>query len=148
MRNTWLYFFTGLLVLVTLNWFTDVITLEGHWTMYTARCEGGTWQERRCTGRLVAAERHRFVANKAKAEVAFEAIGPSTSSGTLSGCTIEDGRNWACPTATPGSRPSTRMLVRGNPVGPLDCPGNARLVSKWKWTILRLGLPAGLEVQA
>jgi hypothetical protein len=148
MRHAWGYFVTAFLALAAVNFLSDTITLDGRWTLYTARCDGGTWRDNRCTGRLVAAERHRFVADKVRAKVVFEVIGAGTSSGTLSSCTIEDGRNWACATVTPGTRPATRRLARGKPVGLVDCPGNARLVSKRKWIFLRLGVPTGSEVQA
>ena len=145
MRIAWLCVLTAL---AAANWLSDTITLEGHWTVYTARCDGGTWLDERCTGRLVAAERHRFVADKAKAEVVFEVIGAAPSSGKLSECAIEDGRDWTCSKATPGARPASRRLDRGRPMGPVDFPGNARLVPKWKWVFLCLGVPVGSEIQA
>ena len=139
----------AVLTLAAVNWFSDSVTLKGHWTLYTARCAGGTWQGKRCTGRLVAAERHRFVADKVKAEVVFKVVDPSsgTSSGKLSECAIEDGRDWVCLTATSGTRPATQRLARGEPVGAVELSGDARLVPKWKWICLRLGVPVGSEVE-
>jgi hypothetical protein len=149
MRNAYPYFLATALALAAANWVSDSITLKGHWTVYTARCDGGTWQGSRCTGgRLVAAERYQFIANKARAQVVFEAIGTATAYGKLSECTIEDGRDWACLTAIAGVHPIPRRLAGGKPVGPADFPGDARPVPKWKWVFLRLGVPVGSEVQA
>ncbi len=145
MRSVWLCFLAAVLVLETFNWFNDTITLKGHWTLYTARCNGGSWQDGRCAGRLVAAERYRFVADKTKSEVDFEVIGGDASSGKMSKCAIADGRDWNCSAATSGAQPATKGLVHSKPVAPVVLPGGARVVPKWKWIFLRLGVPVGSQ---
>lgn len=106
--------------------------------------QGGTWQGKHCTGHLVAAERHHFVIDKAKREVALEIVGPQPAFGRLSRCTIDDGRNWTCADDV-GVRSITRQLIRGEPTDPQQGPGHALLVSNHTWYFLRLGLPVSSE---
>jgi hypothetical protein len=147
MRGVWMFFLSAVLVLVAFNWFSDAITLKGHWTLYTARCDGGTWQGGRCTGWLVAAERYRFVANKKKGEVDFKVIGGDALSGRMTECAIADGRDWTCSAATSGAQPATKGLIHSKPVAPVVLPDDARVVPKWKWICLRLGIPVGSQDQ-
>jgi hypothetical protein len=47
----------ALLALVVLAlWASDRITLQGERTIFTVKCDGGTWQGRRCSGRMVPGE--------------------------------------------------------------------------------------------
>jgi hypothetical protein len=38
-------------------WGSDKITYEGERTIYTVRCEQGTWAGLQCMGRMIAADR-------------------------------------------------------------------------------------------
>lgn len=145
-RGAWGFFSLAVLGLAVMAWSNDSITPEDVWTLYTARCKDGNWQARRCTGRLRAAERHRFTTDKAKGEVGFEVIGDAgASSGRLSGCAIEDGRNWTCAGPSTGPRPLVRQLAHSEPVAAQEGPGQARLISKRTWYLLRLGVPVHAE---
>lgn len=146
MRSVWSFFLAALLVLGAFTWFNDSITLEGEWTLYTARCDGGGWQEGNCTGRLVAADRYRFVANKTKHEVNFEVVGGDALSGKMSNCAIADGRDWTCSAVPFGAQPATQGLVHSRPLAPDVFHGDARVVPKWKWIFLRLRIPVGHQV--
>jgi hypothetical protein len=142
----WLCFGAAALALAVMVWSNDSITPEDVWTLYTARCEDGSWQAKRCTGRLVAAERYRFVTDRAKGEVHFKVMGDAgVSSGKLSGCTIEDDRNWTCMTTSAGPRPLIRQLACSQPVVAPEGPGHARLVSKRTWYLLHFGIPVRSE---
>lgn len=141
----WLFLGVAIAGIGFLMWSSDAITLQGEWTLYTVRCEGGAWQGRHCSGHLVAAERHHFVVDKAKHEVALEVVGAQASSGRLSQCTIADGRSWTCAVGGSGVRPITQQLIRGEPVDPQEGPGHALLVGKRTWYLVRLGVPVGSE---
>src|SRR5215213_1171280 len=86
--RAWLALVAAVLGLTFLAWSSDTITLQGEWTLYTARCERGAWQGKHCTGQLIAAERHHFLVD-GSSDVAFEVLGDRSSSGRLSQCTIE-----------------------------------------------------------
>ena len=87
-----LFLVAALSVVGVLAWSSDTITLQDEWTIYMARCRDGTWHGQHCSGQLVAAERHHFVADKPKGEVAFDVVGMAGSSGSLSQCVVDDGR--------------------------------------------------------
>lgn len=148
MRYVWLTVLAVVAGLAVLAWSNDSITLEDRWTLYTARCADGTWQGKRCTGHLIAAEWHRFRTDEATSEVSFQVVGEHASSGRLSRCAVEDGRNWSCPDSGGGVRPIIYQLARGEPLDPAEGPGHARLVSKRKWLLLRLRLPVRSEALA
>jgi len=146
--NRALWFWTAALCLAGFLaiWLSGEITLQDQWTLYTARCSSGRWDGDRCTGRLVAAERWRFAANKAIGEVDYRILGREPRNGRLSQCLIEDGRDWACERVASGVPPITNHLVRGSPVGRLDTPDAVRPVPKWRWLALSAHLPTGSEV--
>lgn len=145
-QRVWWFLAAALVILATLAWSSDTITLQDQWTIYTARCGEGAWQGKHCTGRLVAAERHHFVADKPKSEVAFDVIGVQGGvSGRLSQCAVDDGRNWKCLVGGIATYPITRQLVQGDPVDRNDGPDLTRRISKRQWLLLRLGLPAGSD---
>jgi hypothetical protein len=125
-------------------WSNDNITLQGERTVYTAACEQGVWQGSRCSGRLVAAQRYRFRALKAHNEVRFWTVGGAGPSGTYTGCAISDGRNWQCKPNADARLTITHQMAHGEPV--LDARVRelgVQRVQKWKWQLLRLGMPAG-----
>lgn len=127
-------------------WLSGAITLEGQWTLYTARCSSGAWDGDRCTGRLVAAERWLFAANKAIGEVDYKTLGRESQTGRMSQCLIQDGRDWACRLVESGAPPITNHLVRGRPVERLDAPDGVRPVPKWRWLALSARVPTGSDV--
>ncbi|MCX7175893.1 MAG: hypothetical protein NT159_18605 [Proteobacteria bacterium] len=134
-------------ILGLLAWVSDSITLQGERTIYTATCADGSWQDNRCSGRLVTGERFRFRALKAHREVLFWTIGATDEpSGKFSNCEIDDGRNWHCPPNANVSTTILHELSRGCPVP--DTSGMARpyhQIPKWRWLLLRLGLPGGSD---
>jgi hypothetical protein len=130
-------------------WADDVITLQGERTVYTAGCQQGVWMGQRCTGQLVAAERYRFRALKARREVLFWTVGIDEPSGRFTDCQIQDGRNWRCNPTADAARTVTREMVRGRPAA--DASGLARPlhpVAKWRWWLLQWGISLGDEANA
>jgi hypothetical protein len=143
-RISWPLFSLTLILLAFLAWITDGITLEGERTVYTPRCEGGTWQGSSCTGRLVAGDRYRFRALRAHNEVFFWTAGAAGPSGKFTECAIKDGRNWKCNPNADLSLTITREMAHGCPV--VDASGQAlpfRQITKLRWMVLRLGIPTG-----
>ncbi len=135
----------ALALLAFFLWAADIVTLQGERTVYTARCADGTWNANRCTGKLMAGDRFRFRALKAHNEVFFWNVGvASEPSGKLNQCAISDGRNWVCQPNADGPLSVALAMHHGRPVA--DKTGKTRsvhVVSKWTWTLLNLGLPAG-----
>lgn len=128
-------------LLLLLAWGGDFVTLQGQHTVYTVRCEDGTWNGTACSGHLAAGDRYRFRVLKAHGEVLFWIAGSREPSGKLTGCVVRDGRNWSCPASPDASRSITLALVRGR--AQHDAAGNTRpfrAISKWKWWWLRAGL--------
>ena len=123
-------------------WSSDRITLEGERTIYTVECVQGAWESLRCSGRMVAGDRHRFRSSRSRREVVYWIAGSSASSGKYADCDVTDRDLWSC-TAHDGDKPSiAHELVDGRPVqrhAGLDQPFHA--VNKWKWWALRLGFP-------
>ena len=141
MTRKWIIFVPLVLVAASLVWAADFITLQGERTVYTAKCDQGSWQGDRCTGKLVAGERFRFRALKAHREVFFWNVGvASDPSGKFTDCDIADGRNWTCKPIPDGVKSITLQMLRGKPVP--DASGKTRPshpVSKWTWTLLGYG---------
>lgn len=131
------------LLLLGFAWLNDFITLQGEWTIYTAQCRGGTWNGDQCQGKLVAGDRHRFRALKARAEVLFWTVGAKDPSGKLTGCAIEDGRNWACPPSAEAAKSVTLQMVAGRPRGGEQATGASHRISKITWLLLTAGLWPG-----
>jgi len=125
-------------------WVTDSITLEGERTVYTAACDQGSWRGDECSAKLVAAQRYRFRALKAHAEVLFWTVGDSQPSGKYDNCVIQGGRDWKCPPNADAARTITHEMARGLPVpDPRVHPLAYHQIQKWKWGLLRLGFPVG-----
>jgi hypothetical protein len=139
MRLVWFFFITASVALLIMAWADDAVTLEGHWTIYTARCEGGEWSDAgQCSGQRVAAQRHDFISNPAATTVEFEIKGHGSVTGVLSGCAVQDGRNWTCLACSGGTCPLTRALVRGEPKLESTAAATLRPIAKWRWHCLRL----------
>jgi hypothetical protein len=130
-------------------WADDAITLQGERTVYTVACQQGSWTGQHCAGQLVAADRYRFRALKARREVLFWRVGVDEPSGRFADCVIQDGRNWSCNPSPDAARSITRAMVRGRPVP--DAAGVARslhAVDKWKWWLLHWGIALGNDANA
>ena len=123
-------------------WVTDFVTLQGEWTVYTATCEGGAWRDGACAGRQQAGPRYRFRALKVHREVLFWTAGEQGESGRFTGCTIQDGRNWACPPNEDAKKTITHQMVAGKPQPDVDFHAlEFHRVPKWKWEWLNLRSP-------
>jgi hypothetical protein len=142
----WLLVLLVLVVLGVCAWAADFITLQGERTVYTADCAQGNWKGNRCSGTLVAGERHRFRALKNHGEVLFWTVGSKDPSGKFNDCTIHDGRNWVCKVGPETPRAIAHEMALGKPVP--DANGLTRpfhAVSKWRWMLLRYGITLGHE---
>ena len=141
--------FTIVLLLIagTLIWASDQITLQGQRTIYTVDCVNGSWDAKRCTGQLVAGNRYRFRASKARQEVVFWVAGSNEPSGKYADCTVKDRGNWSCTVAEGQPASITNEMANNSPTR--KDAGTAtpvRAVPKWKWWVLRTGLPVFKEV--
>lgn len=120
-------------------WVSDKITWEGERTIYSVRCEQGTWVGDQCSGKLVAAERFRFRALKNHGEVLFWTAGSPEPSGKFTQCVIEDGRNWKCQANADGPKSVTLEMSGGRPVpDPTGATIPFHAVSKLRWLILEI----------
>ncbi|HJW11879.1 MAG TPA: hypothetical protein VJ598_08845 [Albitalea sp.] len=140
----WLFFSLTLLGLAAVAWANDVVTLQGERTVYTATCEGGSWQGMHCSGTLAAAQRYRFRALKPHREVVYWTVGSTAPSAKFTDCTIDDGRNWTCKSSAESAGAITHAMVHGSPAS--DAASLAlpfRPVTKWHWMLLRWGLAFG-----
>lgn len=122
-------------------WTTDKITFQGERTVYTVNCANGNWEAKRCTGELVTGPRYRYRALKARGEVLFWVLGANEPSSKLTGCTIQDGRNWSCPVSGDAKNSITLALVSGDPQRNPAWPTRPLYaVSKMTWIFLDNGL--------
>jgi hypothetical protein len=140
-----LFITLGLAFLAAMLWSGDQITLQGERTVYTVECQRGNWQGQRCGGRLVAAARVRFRALKAHREVPYWTAGASEPSGKFTDCDIQDGRNWSCKLNADAPPPITHEMVHGRPIADPGNPKPFHAVAKWRWWLLRWGIPLGNE---
>jgi hypothetical protein len=142
----WLLVVLVLAVLGVFAWAADFVTLQGERTIYTANCEQGSWQGHRCSGTLVAGDRHRFRALKAHGEVLFWTAGSKEPSGKFNDCDIKDGRNWSCKVSPETPRAIAHEMALGKPVpDPAAKTRPFHPVSKWRWMLLQYGIPLGHE---
>lgn len=135
-----------LLFLSLFVWSTDRVSLQGERTVYTVNCVNGAWTGERCSGTLVAGPRFRYRALKAHMEVLFWVLGAQEPSSKLSGCTIEDGRNWTCPEGADAVKSLTLGMARGEPMrNPAWHTLPFHAVPKLTWWLLQTGFgPAQL----
>ena len=133
-------FALGLLCAVV--WASDRVTLQGERTIYTVNCEQGVWQGLECTGRLAAGDRYRYLSLKTRHELIFWIAASKEPSGKLIDCTVENRGNWSCKANADSARSITHEMVndkaKPDPTA-LTRPFHA--VPKWKWWLLRAGLP-------
>jgi hypothetical protein len=137
----WLGVLLMVIVVSTALWASDKITYEGERTIHTVRCEQGAWEERRCTGRMVAGDRYRFRASKSRQEVIYWIVGSARPSGKFTSCKVRDRGNWKCDEATGQPPTITREMVNDRPTrdsGGTTVPFHA--VPKWQWWILDAGI--------
>ncbi len=143
--RTWLAVIAILALAAMVAWASDAITLQGERTVYTVDCRHGDWQGATCTGKLAAGARYRFRALRAHDEVVFWTVGATDEpSGKLMACRIDDGRNWTCPPSAEAGRTITLQMARGTPMP--DASGHAKpfhAIAKWRWWLVRYGLPIG-----
>lgn len=133
----------GLALVAVQVWLADCITPQGSWTLYSAHCQSGEWQGDRCGGQLVAAPRYRMRIDRASSQVAVTDLKTRAPAGTLTQCDIQDGRNWACRSAAPGTAAVVERIRYGRPEPAPQLPEGDRAVAKWRWMLMRAGLPAG-----
>ncbi len=131
-----------LVALGAVMWAGDRVTLEGERTVYTVRCDGGTFEGDACTGKLVAGDRYRFRALRKRNEVLYWIVGSNSPSGKYTDCAIENRGNWTCKVPRGQAPTITYEMVDDIPRPGTDPPTPPfRAVSKWKWHLLRLGVP-------
>jgi len=130
-----------LLALVLFVWTTDRVSLQGERTVYTVACVNGAWGSSGCSGKLTAGPRYRYRALRAHMEVLFWVLGAQEPSSKLTGCTIQDGRNWTCPGSGDASKSVTLGMSRGEPMQNSSWPTQPfHAVSKVRWWLLTFGL--------
>jgi hypothetical protein len=138
-----------LLLLLALLWASDSITLQDERTIFTAECDPGTWNGSHCTGTLAAGARYRFRVLRQSGQVLFWKIGTTEPEGHLAPCDITDGRNWTCRPGPDARRSITLQMLEGRPVvqpGDPTLPSHA--IAKWRWWLLRAGIPAGHDARS
>jgi hypothetical protein len=138
-----------LVAFVIVVWASDRITLQGERTIYTVTCGGGGgWVGTLCTGTLVAGERYAFRASRRRHEVYYWIRNSDQLSGRYSDCVVMDRDNWSC-NATLGDQATiTHEVAKGRPTH--DSFGNGASfhdVPKWKWWLIRLGIPLFTEAE-
>ncbi len=138
MRRVWAALILVLAALVFGAWASDFITMQGERTVYTVDCNGGSWREDRCSGKLAAGPRYRYRALKPHNEVIFWTVGSPERSGKFDDCVIQDGRNWVCKPGNDASRSITLAMAGGAPVR-TNATRPFRAVSKWRWLLLDRG---------
>jgi hypothetical protein len=129
-------------------WASDRITFQGERTVYTVQCLDGAWDGLRCTGRMVAGDRHLFRASKNRQEVLYWITGSKTPSGKFADCRVRNRGDWSCNVAVNQPPTIAHEMAKDRPVNSvagLDLP--FRAVHKWKWWILHLGLPVFAEAE-
>lgn len=138
----------ALIFFVFFVWTTDKVTLQGERTVYTVNCVNGTWNGSHCNGELTIGPRFRYRALKARGEVLFWILGSMEPSAKLTGCTIEDGRNWTCPESAEAPKSLTLAMSKGDPVrNPAWSTRPFHSISKVGWILLDLGVKhsAGID---
>jgi hypothetical protein len=136
----WIAIF-ALLLLGFFIWTTDKITLQGERTICTVECRNGTWDGDRCSGKLAAGPRFRYRILKAHGEVLFWVLGRQESSAKLTGCAIQDGRNWTCPASADAVKSLTLTMSGGEAVQDPAWPTLPfHATSKVGWWLLNIGL--------
>lgn len=130
----------ALLFLAFFVWTTDRVTFQGERTVYTVDCLNGIWEGNRCSGELAVGPRFRYRALKMRGEVLFWVLGSQEPSVKLTGCKIQDGRNWVCPENADAPKSLTLSISQGKPVRNPAWPTRPfHAVSKVSWLLLNYG---------
>ncbi len=138
----------AMLLFTVFIWSTDRVTLQGERTIYTVNCRGGSWQENRCSGEITVGPRFRYRALKLRGEVLFWVLGSQEASSKLTGCLIQDGRNWTCPASADAPKSLTLALSRGDPVRYPGWPTRPfHSTSKFGWWLLDAGISFGQVIE-
>jgi hypothetical protein len=122
-------------------WTTDKVTWQGERTIYTVNCLNGSWDGNRCSGKLTAGPRFRYRALKGRREVLFWVLGTQEPSTKLTGCTIQDGRNWTCPVSVDAPKSLTLEISGGEAIhNPSMRTRPFHSTTKVGWWLLQLGI--------
>jgi len=136
----------GLGVVAGTIWVSDQVTLEGERTVYLVECRDGQWEELRRTGKLVAGPQHRFRASRSRQEVLFWVPGSKEPSGKYTDCHVKDRGNWTCNTRVDQKPAIAYEMVDDRPTrGGTGLTQPFHAIQKWKWWVLRAGIPAFSE---
>jgi hypothetical protein len=126
------------LVVVTVVWASDRITLQGERTIYTVECVQGAWVGDDCRGRLVPGPRYAFRASVRRHEVVYWIRDSDAPSGKYTDCVVVNRDNWSCNVQRDQPMPLTFEMRDGRPVG--GGPGVTlpyHDVPKWQWWAMR-----------
>ena len=141
MNPKWATFVIIAAALIVAMWASDKITYEGERTIYTVRCEQGSWDGLLCRGTMVAGERYRFRASVSKQEVLYWVVASSQPSGKYTQCVVKDRGNWSCEASAGQPRTIARAMMNGRPRREGDEQHIAfHAVPKWVWWVLDAGL--------
>lgn len=136
-------------LLCAIAWLTDFFTLQGEETVYTAKCEGGSWRGRTCSGKLVSGDLFRFRALKARKEVLFWKVGETGAAAKLANCEVQSGRNWHCNSLASPANTITFEMVHGKPTcQPHSKVVEAHPISKARWYLSHLNIPTGSDADS
>ena len=139
--------FPFLLLLVLFLWVTDRVTLQGERTIYTINCLNGVWNGNQCGGQIAVGPRYRYRALKNRGEVLFWVLGTSEPSYKLTGCTIQDGRNWTCPENADSTKSLTLSMRQGEPQrNPAWQTLQFHSTSKPSWLLLDFGFTKVFDI--
>ncbi len=123
-----------------LVWASDRVTFEGERTIYTVECRDGQWDGLRCTGRLVAGDRHRFRSSKSRSEVIAWVVGSPNPSVTYTDCSVKSRGNWQCNARLGQAPPITLEMANDRAThGPAGLTVPFHAIDKWKWWLLKKG---------
>jgi hypothetical protein len=128
-------------VIATLIWGSDRITLQGERTIYTVDCAQGVWEGNRCTGALTAGPRYAFRASVRRHEVIYWIRDSTAPSGKYSDCTVKNRDNWSCNVEV-GQPPAVAYEMHdGRPTrGSIGLSMTFHDVPKWKWWAISYGI--------
>jgi hypothetical protein len=143
-RRTKLIVVSALAVVVAFGsiWASDQITLQGERTIFTVTCQDGAWTGTKCSGRLAAGPRYAFRSSKLRQEVIYWVRGTTEPSNTYANCEVVDRDNWTCRAAADQKPTVAFEMKNGRLTRTKD--GSAipfHDVPKWKWWLIRSGLP-------
>jgi len=123
-------------------WASDRVTVQGERVLYGVDCDG-QWRDLACVGKLKPGARYAFRASPRRREVIAWTIGSERPSRTYSGCQVVGRDQWSCPVRTSaGSDATLTMSKHGLQCAPAPAAPAARVIAKWKWYLLGLGVDA------